>query len=126
MIFTNGEKMLGKLSNIPAIAEGNYEAVIKKVDYLNDRKTEWGFRDFLEITYSISVGITEQLIKEKIMVSQAENSRCYKFLLDLYTGDIPKEVNINEFVARRCIVTIKHNISANGNVYANIVERKFS
>lgn len=125
MIFTNGDKMLGKLSNIPVVAEGEYEAVIKKVDYLNDRKTDWGFRDFLEITYSISVGITEQLKKENIMVSQAENSKCYKFLLDLYKGDIPKEININVWMGRRCIITIKHNVSDSGKVYANIVERKF-
>ncbi|WP_455794283.1 hypothetical protein [Clostridium butyricum] len=47
------------------------------------------------------------------------------FLLDLYKGDIPKEINVKEWVERRCVITIKHNVSNTGKVYANIVERKF-
>ncbi len=125
MIFTDGEKVLGTISVMPVLGEGEYEAIIQKVEFLKDCKTDWGFRDFLEVTYSIAVGVTEQLKKEKIMVSQAENSKCYMFLLDLYKGDIPKEINVEEWVERRGIITIKHNVSDTGKVYANIVERKF-
>ncbi|WP_455794284.1 hypothetical protein [Clostridium butyricum] len=71
MIFTDGEKVLGAISAMPVLAEGEYEAVIQKVEFLKDCKTDWGFRDFIEVTYSIEVGVTEQLKKEKIMVSQA-------------------------------------------------------
>ena len=93
--------------------------------FLKECKTDWGYRDFLEITYSISVGVTEQLKKEKIMISQAERAKCYKFLLELYKGNIPKEINIKEWEGRRGVITIKHNVTDDGRVYANIVERKF-
>lgn len=125
MIITNGEKVLGTVKTMPILAEGDYESYIKKVDFLKECKTDWGYRDFLEITYSISVDVTEQLKKEKFMISQAENSKCYKFLLELYKGNIPKEINIKEWEGRRCIITIKHNVTDDGRVYANIVERKF-
>lgn len=125
MIFTNGEKVLGTVKTMPILAEGDYESYIKKVDFLKECKTDWGYRDFLEVTYSISVDVTEQLKKEKFMISQAENSKCYKFLLELYKGNIPKEINIKEWEGRRCVITIKHNITDDGRVYANIVERKF-
>ena len=59
------------------------------------------------------------------MISQAENSKCYKFLLELYKGNIPKEINIKEWEGRRGVITIKHNVTDDGRVYANIVERKF-
>lgn len=125
MIFTNGEKVLGTVKTMPILAEGDYESYIKKVDFLKECKTDWGYRDFLEVTYSISVDVTEQLKKEKFMISQAENSKCYKFLLELYKGNIPKEINIKEWKGRRCVITIKHNVTDDGRVYANIVERKF-
>ncbi|EOU1633696.1 TPA: hypothetical protein I9Z31_000972 [Clostridium perfringens] len=125
MIFTNGEKVLGTVRTMPILEEGNYESEIKKVDFLKECKTDWGYRDFLEITYSVSVGVTEQVKKEKIMISQAENSRCCKFLLDLYKGNIPKEINIKQWEGRRCVITIKHNVTDDGRVYTNIVERKF-
>lgn len=125
MIITNGEKVLGTVKTMPILAEGDYESYIKKVDFLKECKTDWGYRDFLEITYSISVDVTEQLKKEKFMISQAENSKCYKFLLELYKGNIPKEINIKEWEGRRWIITIKHNVTDDGRVYANIVERKF-
>lgn len=125
MIFTNGEKVLGTVKTIPILEEGNHESEIKKVDFLNECKTDWGYRDFLEITYSVSVGVTEQVKKEKFMISQAENSKCYKFLLELYKGSFPKEINIKEWEGRRCVITIKHNVTDDGKIYANIVERKF-
>lgn len=125
MIITNGEKVLGTVKTMPILAEGDYESYIKKVDFLKECKTDWGYRDFLEITYSISVDVTEQLKKEKFMISQAENSKCYKFLLELYKGNIPKDINIKEWEGRRCIITIKHNVTDDGRIYANIVERKF-
>lgn len=125
MIFINGEKVLGTVKTMPILAEGDYESYIKKVDFLKECKTDWGYRDFLEVAYSISVDVTEQLKKEKFMISQAENSKCYKFLLELYKGNIPKEINIKEWEGRRCVITIKHNITDDGRVYANIVERKF-
>lgn len=65
MIFTDGEKVLGTISVMPVLGEGEYEAVIQK------------------------------------------------------------EINVKEWVGRRCIITIKHNVSDTGKVYANIVERKF-
>lgn len=125
MVFKDGEKILSKVSSVPVLAEGNYEALIKDVEFKNECKTEWGYRDFIEVTYTILVGITEQLKKEKIMISQSENSRCYNFLSNLYKEGIPDEIDIKEWIGKRCVVTIKHNITNNGNIYANIVERRF-
>lgn len=125
MIFTNGEKVLGTVKTMLILEEGKYESEIKKVDFLKECKTDWGYRDYLEITYSVSVGITEQLKKERIMISQAENSKCYSFLLELYKGHIPEEINIKEWEGRRCVITIKHNATDDGRVYANIVKIKF-
>lgn len=125
MIFTNGEKVLGTVKTMLILEEGKYESEIKKVDFLKECKTDWGYRDYLEITYSVSVGVTEQLKKERIMISQAENSKCYSFLLELYKGNIPEEINIKEWEGRRCVITIKHNTTDDGRVYANIVKIKF-
>lgn len=125
MIITKGEERLTVLTAIPTLAEGEYESVIKDVNFLKDCKTIYGFKDFLELEHGIKNGITEYSKKEKIMISQSENSRCYKFLLEFYKGNIPMQIDINDFIGKRCIVTIKHNTDEKGNVYANIVERKF-
>lgn len=101
---------------MPNLVEGIYKGEIKKVNFLNDQKTDYGFRDVLEVTYSLLVGVTEQLKIEKILVSQAENSRCFKFLLDFYKGDIPKEIDINDFINKKCVVTVKHNTGKDGNI----------
>ena len=126
MIFRNNKEVLGTSGVKATLNEGEYEAIIKKIIYLRDCKTDWGFRDFLEVIYNISVGVTEQEKKEKIMVSQAEKSKCFNFLMDVYNGNIPNEINIDELAGKKCTLTIKHNTDEKGNVYANIVERKFN
>lgn len=126
MIFRNNKEVLGTSGAKATLNEGDYEAIIKKIIYLRDCKTDWGFRDFLEVIYNISVGVTEQEKKEKIMVSQAEKSKCFNFLMDVYNGNIPNEINIDELAGKKCTLTIKHNTDEKGNVYANIVERKFN
>ena len=126
MIFRNNKEVLGTSGAKATLKEGEYEAIIKKKIYLRDCKTDWGFRDFLEVIYNISVGVTEQEKKEKIMVSQAEKSKCFNFLMDVYNGNIPNEINIDELAGKKCTLTIKHNTDEKGNVYANIVERKFN
>ena len=126
MIFRNNKEVLGT-SGVKATSNaGEYEAIIKRIIYLRDCKTDWGFRDFLEVIYNISVGVTEQEKKEKIMVSQAEKSKCFNFLMDVYNGNIPNEINIDELAGKKCTLTIKHNTDEKVNVYANIVERKFN
>lgn len=125
MIFRNNKEILGTSGVKATLSEGVYESIIQEVIYLRDCKTDWGFRDFLEVNYRMSVGVTEQKKKEKIMVSQAEKSKCFNFLMSVYKGNIPNEINIDELVGRKCILTIKHNTDEKGNVYANIVERKF-
>lgn len=126
MIFRNNKEVLGTSGAKATLNEGEYEAIIKRIIYLRDCKTDWGFRDFLEVIYNISVGVTEQEKKEKIMVSQAEKSKCFNFLMDVYNGNIPNEINIDELAGKKCTLTIKHNTDEKGNVYANIVERKFN
>lgn len=126
MIFRNNKEVLGTSGVKATLNEGEYEAIIKRIIYLRDCKTDWGFRDFLEVIYNISVGVTEQERKEKIMVSQAEKSKCFNFLMDVYNGNIPNEINIDELAGKKCTLTIKHNTDEKGNVYANIVERKFN
>lgn len=126
MIFRNNKEVLGTSGAKATLNEGDYEAIIKRIIYLIDCKTDWGFRDFLEVIYNISVGVTEQEKKEKIMVSQAEKSKCFNFLMDVYNGNIPNEINIDELAGKKCTLTIKHNTDEKGNVYANIVERKFN
>lgn len=126
MIFRNNKEVLGTSGVKATLNEGEYEAIIKRIIYLRDCKTDWGFRDFLEVIYNISVGVTEQEKKEKIMVSQAEKSKCFNFLIDVYNGNIPNEINIDELAGKKCTLTIKHNTDEKGNVYANIVERKFN
>lgn len=126
MIFRNNKEVLGTSGAKATLNEGDYEAIIKRIIYLRDCKTDWGFRDFLEAIYNISVGVTEQEKKEKIMVSQAEKSKCFNFLMDVYNGNIPNEINIDELAGKKCTLTIKHNTDEKGNVYANIVERKFN
>ncbi|MFR4230221.1 hypothetical protein [Clostridium sp.] len=126
MIFRNNKEVLGTSGAKATLNEGDYEAIIKRIIYLRDCKTDWGFRDFLEVIYNISVGVTEQEKKEKIMVSQAEKSKCFNFLMDVYNGNIPNEINIDELAGKKCTLTIKHNTDEKGNVYANIVERKFN
>ena len=125
MIIKKGEEQLAVFTTIPTLAEGEYESVIKDVSFLRTCKTNYGFKDFFELEHGIKNGITEYSKKEKIMISQAENSRCYKFLLEFYKGNIPTQIDINDFIGKRCIVTIKHNTDEKGNIYANIVERKF-
>ena len=126
MIFRDNKEVLGTSGVKATLNEGEYEAIIKRIIYLRDCKTDWGFRDFLEVIYNISVGVTEQEKKEKIMVSQAEKSKCFNFLMDVYNGNIPNEINIDELAGKKCTLTIKHNTDEKGNVYANIVERKFN
>lgn len=126
MIFRNNKEVLGTSGVKATLNEGEYEAIIKRIIYLRDCKTDWGFRDFLEVIYNISVGVTEQEKKEKIMVSQAEKSKCFNFLMDVYNGNIPNEINIDELAGKKCTLTIKHNTDEKGNVCANIVERKFN
>ena len=126
MIFRNNKEVLGTSGVKATLNEGEYEAIIKRIIYLRDCKTDWGFRDFLEVIYNISVGVTEQEKKEKIMVSQAEKSKCFNFLMDVYNGNIPNEINIDELAGKKCTLTIKHNTDEKGNVYANIVGRKFN
>ena len=126
MIFRNNKEVLGTSGVKATLNEGEYEAIIKRIIYLRDCKTDWGFRDFLEVIYNISVGVTEQEKKEKIMVSQAEKSKCFNFLMDVYNGNIPNEINIDELAGKKCTLTIKHNTDEKGNVYANIVVRKFN
>lgn len=126
MIFRNNKEVLGTSGAKATLNEGDYEAVIKRIIYLRDCKTDWGFRDFIEVIYNISVGVTEQEKKERIMVSQAKKSKCFNFLMEVYNGNIPNEINIDELAGKRCILTIKHNPDGKGNVYANIVERKFN
>lgn len=126
MIFRNNKEVLGKAGVRATLNEGEYEAIIKRIIYLRDCKTDWGFRDYLEVIYNVSVGVTEQVKKERIMVSQSEKSKCFTFLMDIYNGNIPNEINIEELAGRKGTLTIKHNTDEKGNVYANIVERKFS
>lgn len=125
MIFRNNKEVLGISGAKATLNEGNYEAIIKEINYLRDCKTDWGFRDYLEVIYNVSVGVTEQVKKERIMVSQSEKSKCFTFLMDIYNGNIPNEINIEELAGRKGTLTIKHNTDEKGNVYANIVERKF-
>ncbi|EHK2327172.1 hypothetical protein KCK52_000974 [Clostridium perfringens] len=126
MIFRNNKEILGTSKVKATLNEGNYEAKIQRINYLKDCKTDWGFRDYLEVSYIVSVGVTEQEKKEKIMVSQSEKSKCFKFLMDVYNGNIPNEINIEELAGKKCIITIQHNTDEKGNVYANIVEREFN
>ena len=126
MIFRNNKEVLGTSGVKATLNEGEYEAIIKRIIYLRDCKTDWGFRDFLEVIYNTSVGVTEQEKKEKIMVSQAEKSKCFNFLMDVYNGNIPNEINIDELAGKKWTLTIKQNTDEKGNVYANIVERKFN
>lgn len=125
MIFRNNKEILGTSGAKATLNEGAYEAIIKEINYLRDCKTDWGFRDYLEVIYNVSVGVTEQVKKERIMVSQSEKSKCFTFLMDIYNGNIPNEINIEELAGRKGTLTIKHNTDEKGNVYANIVERKF-
>lgn len=126
MIFRNNKEILGMSGTKPTLQEGDYESILEKVVYLKDCKTDWGFRDYLEVIYKITLGVTEQIKKEKIMISQAENSKCFDFLMAIYNGNIPNEINIDELSGKKCILTIKHNIDEKGNVYANIIGRKFN
>ena len=125
MIFRNNKEVLGISGAKATLNEGNYEAIIKEINYLRDCKTDWGFRDYLEVIYNVSVGVTEQVKKERIMVSQSEKSKCFTFLMDIYNGNIPNEINIEELAGRKGTLTIKHNTDDKGYVYAIIVERKF-
>ena len=125
MIFRDNKGLLGTTKTMPNLNEGNYESIIQRIIYLRDQKTDWGFRDFLEVTYELDDDTTKQTKKENIMISQAKNSKCFKFLNDVYKGDIPDEIDIEELIGKKCILTIKHNADDKGNVYANIVERKF-
>lgn len=126
MIITNGNEKLAVLTVEPTLKEGYYDSEIEKVDFLKDCKTNYGFKDCIEIDYRIKNGITEHSKKERIMISQSENSRCYKFLFEIYKGNIPMQIDINDFVGKKCTLTIKHNSDEKGNIYANIEERKFS
>lgn len=125
MSFVKSGEILGTNVLVPSLSEGDYSGEVKQVNYLKDCSTDYGYRDFLEIEYNLTIGITEQVKKEKIMVSSAENSRCYEFLKEVYKGIIPENINLDDLIGRECILTIKHNQSSDGRIYANIVERKF-
>lgn len=125
MIYKLNNKVVYTNVMRPNLDEGVYPAKITGVQILNDVKTDWGFRQFWEIEYSIRVGITTQKKKERLMFSEAEGSRCMVFLEDFYESEIPQEIILDDFLNRECDVTIKHNTGSNGKVYANIVGRKF-
>ena len=59
------------------------------------------------------------------MVSEAEGSRCRRFLESFYKGEIPKEVILDEFLGKECVITIEHKADSTGRIFANITERKF-
>ena len=109
MIFRNKYEILGTTKIKPNLNEGDYESIIQNIIYLTNQKTDWGFRDFLEVIYEIDDDTTKQTKKENIMISQSENSKCFKFLNDVYKSDIPDEIDIEELIGKKCILTIKHN-----------------
>ena len=74
MIFRNNKEILGTSGVKATLKEDNYDAIIQRIIYLRNCKTNWGFRDFLDVSYNIRVGVTEQIKKEKIMISQDASS----------------------------------------------------
>ncbi len=125
MILKKGDKTISTTLTRPDLEEGDYSAEIKNISMLKDIKTNWGFKEFLEIEYDVVVGITTQIKRERIMVSEAKGSRCRNFLESFYKGEIPKEVLLDEFLGKECVITIEHKTDSTGRIFANITERKF-
>lgn len=126
MIFTDGKEILGTTGNKVDFNEGTYKAKIVKVVYLKKQKTDNGFRDFLEITYEITVGIVTKSKVEKIMITDYIPSKCMQFLEEIYNGNIPTDtIDISKFVGKKGEVIIKHKQNSNGKVYSSIDSRRF-
>lgn len=111
--------------NTPVFKPGIYESTINKVEVLTDVKTNYGFKTCLEFEHSVDMGITSQIKRDRIIVSEAKDSACRKFFDSYYQGNIPENIDLNAFVGKTCLITIEHNTGSNGCTFANITERKF-
>ena len=125
MILKENNKIVYSGLTRKLINEGRYEAVIIDIKVHKDCQTQWGFRSFLEVTYDISIGITVQSKKEKLMISESKASRYYQFLREFYTANIPEEADIKDFMGKICTLDIVHQRNEQGQVFDNISNRIF-
>jgi len=123
--FTDGMNVAGALLRIAEMAEGEYPAVIKEAKIVNGCKTKFGYADAIDIVYTVDYGVCDIEKKERIFITNYVPSKCQTLIRDLYGDNVPEEIAMHQQVGRKCILVIKHNTDSIGNVYDNIVERKF-
>lgn len=116
------------------IPGGDYKAEIQDVVLNTQVKSKYGNGSRLTINYKLQdkTGTAQFEKTDFIWCSEAENSRCVRFLSALYDGELPEEMDIQEWVGRCGWVKITHETKndekENGEqkTYDNITAWDFS
>lgn len=125
MLFSDGFIEAIATKREPKIGEGDWKAFIVDAKLQKNIKTQYGQADAIEMTYSVDCNVCETEKKERIWVSNTSSSKCVALVKQLYGDETPEKIDLSMQVGRKCILTIKHNADNNGNVFDNIVDRKF-
>lgn len=125
MNITDGQQTTGIKLRQPQFPQGPIDARLIKAEIIKNCNTQYGQNDGIDFTYLIVNGVSEVEKKERIYISKAKTSKCMQLLHELYGSDVPKQINLQQHINRRCRLTIQHNPDELGNIYDNIVARKF-
>lgn len=125
MNITDGQQTTGIQLRQAQFPQGPIDARLIKAEIVKNCNTQYGQNDGIEFTYLIVNGVSEVEKKERIYVSQAKNSKCMQVLHELYGQVVPKQIKLQQHINRKCRLMIQHKADEIGNIYDNIVARKF-
>lgn len=123
----NNGKTVELKANPNLLPEGGYFTEISEVDVEFDIPTKYGLRDRINITYEIQEESGTAIYKKRdsIWYNEDENSRWNQFLDALYGEELPKSLDLQDWIGIPCWIRIGHQESGN-KTYANIVEWNFA
>lgn len=125
MNFTDGVNNAGVKLKMALLGEGPVDAKVIKIEIVKNVNSKFGQNDAIDASYEATNGTSIVTLKERIFLSKVKNSKCVQFANELYEGNPPRQINLKEHEGRKCILTIQNNKDEVGNVYDNIVARKF-
>lgn len=121
MKFKNNGKVVAVTNKGGLLPEGDYRAQILSVEWQEKVKSKYGETSCIRFTYELQDenGTTHFEKKDAIWYNEGETSRCVRFLNAFYGGNLPEEIELQDWVGRFCWVRIKHN-HTEGKTYDNI------
>lgn len=125
MNFTDGVNNAGIKLKEALLEEGLVDAKVINIEIVKNVNSKFGQNDAIDVSYEVTNSTSIVVFKERIFLSKAKNSKCVQFANELYEGKPPKQINLKEHEGRKCILTIQHNKDEVGNIYDNIMVRKF-